>query len=205
MSGPHGRGRGTAAGDRGAALVELAFMLPLLALFVFGTVEVGLGWVSDNKVEVAVAQAARIGAASGSRAEADRDLLVALRAALPADQLALLDRVVVYRADDPGAGPPPGCIKPVGSPSDVGVAGCNSYSGATVRLVTAGSMTGFGGTYGAKDAWWAPATRKDSLADPPDHLGVWVRTRHQSITGFSFARITIEASSVFRLQPDLYG
>jgi Flp pilus assembly protein TadG len=185
--------------------VELAAVLPLLSLLLFGTIELGLAWVADNRVEGAVGQAARIGAASGSRQEADRDLLVALRAALPADQLAALDRVVVFLASDPAGQVPAGCIKAEGSPSDVGATGCNSYSGATVRLVSVDSMVGFGGTAGTKDASWPPATRADALADPPDYLGVWVRTEHRSITGFGFAAVTVEASSVYRIQPDLSG
>ena len=186
--------------------MELAFVLPLLCLFVFGTIELGLAWVSDNRVEGAAAQAARIGASSGSRDEADRDVLVALRSSMPPEQLALLDRVVVFRATADSAEVPDGCLKPAGSSADGGVASsCNSYSGNTVRLVSIDSMVGFGGGIGAKDSWWAPAARKDALADPPDYLGVFVRTRHQSLTGFSFARVTVSATSVYRIQPDLAG
>ena len=192
--------------DRGAGLVELAILLPVIILFVFGTVELGLAWVSDNRVEGAVAQAARIGATSGSRDEADRDILVALRSSMPAEQLARLDRVVVFRAADASGRVPDACLKPSGTTSDVGVAGsCNSYSGATVRLTTIDSMVGFGGTTGKKDSYWAPFSRKDHLADPPDYLGVFVRTRHQSVTGLAFARVNIQATSVFRIQPDLDG
>ena len=192
-----------ARGDRGALLVELALVLPLLTLLVFGTVELGLAWVADNRVEGAVGQAARVGAASGSREEADRDILVALRSALPKAQLDALDRVVVYRASDLDGDLPAGCIKPEGSTSDLGASGCNSYSGATVRLVSVDSMVGFGGGLGAKDSSWAPATRKDALLDPPDYLGVWVRTRHAPITSFGFAEVTVVAQHVYRIQPDL--
>jgi hypothetical protein len=191
--------------DRGAVLVELAFLLPLLTLLVFGTIELGLAWVTDNRVEGAVSQAARIGASSGSREEADRDILVALRSSLPAGQLALLDRVVVFNAAAGSSSVPAGCRQAAGSTSNDGSAGCNSYSGAAVRLVSVDSMVGFGGGSGAMDSWWAPTTRNDGLADPPDYLGVWIRTRHQSLTGFGFARVTVEATSVYRIQPDLYG
>jgi hypothetical protein len=66
-------------------------------------------------------------------------------------------------------------------------------------------MVGFGGTVGTKDASWPPSSRADSLVDPPDYLGVWARTKHRSITGFGFAQVTVEASSVYRVQPDLSG
>jgi hypothetical protein len=191
--------------DRGAALLELALVLPFLCLLAFGTVEVGMAWVTNNRVEGAVSTAARIGASSGSRAEADRDILVALGAALPGGELARLDRVIVFRPVDEAGTLPPGCIKVAGSTSDVGAPSCNSYSGATVRAVSAGSMNGFGGGTGTKDAYWPPATRRDALVDPPDYLGVWVRTTHDGLTGFAFDEITVTESSVFRIQPDLSG
>jgi hypothetical protein len=187
------------------ATVELAILLPVLSLFVFATVEMGLAWVAHNEVSSAVAHSARIGAAGGGRPQADRDLLLTLRASLPAEQLAGVDRVVVYKASDPSGAVPAGCIKAVSDPSEAGTSLCNSYSGATVRSVTAGSMAGFTGAPGGKDAFWPPAGRHDSLDDPPDYLGVWLRTTYSGLTGFSFANVTVTASSVFRIQPDLNG
>ncbi|MDP1821290.1 MAG: TadE/TadG family type IV pilus assembly protein [Acidimicrobiales bacterium] len=195
----------SAAGDRGAAMLELMLLLPFLLLLAFGGAELGVAWVTDNRVEGAVAQAARIGASSGGRVEADRDILVALRAGLPAGELARLDRVVVYLPIDAAGTVPPGCIKSAGDPTDGGLAGCNSYSGATVRGISATSMTGFGGTVGKWDAFWPPASRRDALLDPPDHIGVWVRTTHVGITGLAFDEITVVESTVFRIQPDLSG
>jgi hypothetical protein len=171
----------------------------------FGTLELSSAWVADNRVESSVTQAARLGAASGANTSADRDLLVALRASLAPQQLANLDRVVVFRAPNPTAVPPAGCVKALGDLSEVGATDCNTYSGATVRSVTVASMTGFGGTVGTKDRYWAPTTRNDSLVDPPDYLGVWIRTLYHGVTGFDFATITITAKAVYRVQPDLGG
>jgi hypothetical protein len=192
-------------GERGAALVELALVLPILALLLFGTIELSLAWVTDNKTEGAAIQGARIAASSGSRVEADRDVLLALRASLPPKALADADRVVVFKASDPTGTVPAGCIKAVGDPSEVGTALCNTYSGTTLRSVTGTSMVGFGGTVGAKDASWPPAARADALTDPPDYVGVWVRTKHRSLTGFTFSKVTITAVSIVRIQPDIDG
>jgi hypothetical protein len=193
-----------ASQDRGAALVELVLLLPLLSLLVFGTMELGRGWIASNRVIGATSQAARIGAMSGSRADADRDLLVALRAGMSASELAGVDRVVVFKATDPTGSVPAGCVKAVGDPSEIGNSSCNTYNGTTLRAVTPTSMVGFG-TVGAKDSYWAPTGRNDELSDPPDYLGVWVRTRYQGTTSFSFSRVTLTASKVFRIQPDLAG
>lgn len=192
-------------GDRGATIVEFALVLPFLLLLGLGTAEMGLGWVAQDRVETASAAAARVAAVSGSRVEADRDVLVSLQAALPGPELANLDRVVVFKPETPQGGVPAGCIKEPGSLSEVGTAGCNTYTGATVRSVTATSMSGFGGGATDVDRYWAPSTRKDTLAGPPDYIGVWVRTTHDGVTGSFFGTLTMTKVSVFRIQPDLEG
>jgi hypothetical protein len=185
--------------------VEFALLMPFLLLLGLGTAEVGLGWVANNRVEGASAQAARAAAVSGSRVETDRDVLVSLRVALPAGELANLDRVVIFK---PGVGGvvPSGCIKAPGDGSETGaVAACNTYSGATVRAATAISMTGFGGGASDKDRYWSPASRNDALTDPPDYIGVWLRTTYVSPWGSLFGALTVTRVSIFRIQPDLAG
>lgn len=183
--------------DRGATLVEFALVLPILMLLAFGTVEAGLAWVTNNRVEGAASTAARIGASSGSVNLADTNILVSLRSSLPAEALANLDRVVIFApADDDGA-VPSGCIKPVGSTNETGqTAACNTYTGATVRGATAAT------DLGARDDYWHPSTRKDQLSGPPDDVGVWVRTRHEAKTGAFFQDFAITTTSIYRIQPD---
>ena len=66
-------------------------------------------------------------------------------------------------------------------------------------------MAGFTGTPGAKDADWPPASRNDALDDPPDYLGVWLRTTYNGLTGFAFATVTVTgraSSASNRTWPD---
>jgi hypothetical protein len=191
--------------ERGATIVEFALVLPLLLLLGLGTVEMGMGWVATDRAQTATAQGARVGAVSGSRLEADRDILVALQAALPADELANLDRVIVFKPSSPQGGVPLGCVKAFASPSEIGTSTCNTYTGSTVRSTTATSMVGFGGGPSADDRFWPPALRKDTLAGPPDYLGIWLRTRHDSVTGSSLGDLTLTKVVIFRIQPDLVG
>jgi Flp pilus assembly protein TadG len=51
-----------ATGDSGAALVEFAFVLPILAMFLFGTVSAGMAWNTN----LAMAQGARMGGRYGA-------------------------------------------------------------------------------------------------------------------------------------------
>lgn len=188
-----------ARGDRGATLIEFAFVVPLLLLLAFGTAEMGLAWVTNNRVEGSTSMAARIAASSGSLAEADRSVLQSLRSSLPQEQLDRLDRVIIFKPTNGNGGVPSGCIKPVGSSSQVGVNGsCNTYTGATLRAAIPTDL-------GAADDFWVPTSRRDRLAQPPDYIGVWVRTTHGSKTGTFFDDMTITKTSIYRIQPDIDG
>ena len=46
---------------------------------------------------------------------------------------------------------------------------------------------------------------RTALADPPDYIGVWVRTTHDSKTGTFFDDMTITKISIYRIQPDIDG
>lgn len=191
--------------DRGSALVELALVLPMLCILVYGTTEMGFAWVAKNRVASSVSQAARIGASSGNQPATDRDILLTLKATLPAKQLAALDRVVVYNANDPSGVVPAGCTKNAADTSEMGTSGCNTYTGTTVRAVSAGSMAGFTGASGGKDGYWPPTSRKAALLDPPDYIGVWLRTSYEGITGYGYSHVTMTTAAVYRIQPDLSG
>ncbi|MGQ0433247.1 MAG: TadE/TadG family type IV pilus assembly protein [Microthrixaceae bacterium] len=194
------RAPGRTRAERGATMLEFALVLPFLLLMAFGTAEMGLAWVANNRVEGSSSTAARIGASSGSLAEADRNILVSLRSSLPASELANLDRVVVFKPTDADGTVPTACIKAAGDGSQVGVSTqCNTYSGDTVRTVSDTT------DLGSADDYWAPSTRKDSLAGPPDRIGIWLRTTHPAQTGTFWSEFTITKSSIYRIQPDING
>lgn len=190
-------GRADGPRDRGVALIEFAIVTPILVLLAFATVETGLAWVSNNKVEGAASQGARVAASSGKRPEADVSTLVAIKAALPADELANLKRVVIYKSTTANGKVPTSCVPSPENGSNFGVAGvCNSYSGALVRTVTSTTVLP------TATQQWTPSARKDALAGPPDYIGVWVQTTHTNKTKTFFGDFTITKNSVFRIQPD---
>lgn len=182
--------------ERGATLLEFALVVPLLLLLAFGTAEMGLAWVTNNRVEGSTSTAARIASSSGSVVEADRSVLESLAASLPQEQLDNLDRVIIFKPTNATGGVPVNCIKPVGSSSSVGVSTqCNTYPGSMVRTIPAV----------LPDTSWAPSSRLDTLAGPPDYIGVWVRTSYQAKTGTFFDDMTITKTSIYRIQPDTDG
>jgi Flp pilus assembly protein TadG len=191
--------------ERGATMVEFAVVTPLLLVLAFGTAEMGMAWVANNRVEASNSTAARIASSSGHLAEADLSVLQSLKSSLPQKQLNNLDRVIIFKATTANGSVPAACIKAVGSTDETGLntatgTPCNTYAGATVRGTIPTSSLGF-----PQDDFWAPATRNDNLSDPPDYIGVWVRTKYTSTTGTFFKDITITKTSVYRIQPDLDG
>jgi hypothetical protein len=185
--------------DRGVAVLEMVLVLPLLLVLLFGIGEFGLAWVSGNRLEGAVSAAARVGSSQGSVTDADRAILMQLRASLPDDLLDNVTRVVVYESDS-GGSIPAACLS--NSPtSQVGVSSrCNVYSGATLRGVTVST------NLGAAQGYWPPSERRDRLSGPPDYIGVLVQTRHDDFSG-TFWRdgFDIERRSIYRIQPDIDG
>jgi len=182
--------------DGGVALLEFAIVVPLLLLLAFGTAEMGLAWNAASQVEAATSTAARTAATMGADANADVNTLDALRAALPEEALDNLDRVVIFHPTGDDGDMPGGCT--AGS----GTGRCNMYPGDLVRTFDAGVVDALG-TF---DDRWDPTTRDDTLdGDPPDFIGVWVRTTHDDKTGTFWQGMTITRDSIYRIQPDFEG
>ena len=86
--------------EEGAALVEMAFVLPVLFLLIFGAVEFGMVFKERLTIASAASSAGRTGATMGTREEADIRILEALEAGLD-DQLdaSVIVNVEVFRAN----------------------------------------------------------------------------------------------------------
>ena len=86
--------------ERGAVMVEMAVILPLLLLLVIGAIEFGLLFHERLTIASAASSAARTGATMGIRDEADYAILQALEAGLY-DQVdtSVIIRVDIFKAD----------------------------------------------------------------------------------------------------------
>ena len=183
--------------ERGAALVEMAFVLPLLILLIFGAVEYGLMFKERLTIASAASSAGRTGATMGTREEADIRILEALEAGLY-DQVdeAVLVRVKIFRADDFG-----------GMTTDVNtyrydptvLPGACKWDPCPDPAVTG---WGFGGS-------WTPDAR-DTELNPGggglDVLGVEVTYHHNAVTNlFSTLDRDFAERALVRLEPDVFG
>ena len=121
--------------QRGAAAVELALLLPLLALLLFGAIEYGFSWRSAGRVESAVGSAARVGAQTAEDVRSDWAMLQAVRGSLGNDA-ANVERVVIYNATSLDGLPAEACLTDTAR-SEGGVVGiCNVYDADDLTMMT---------------------------------------------------------------------
>jgi Flp pilus assembly protein TadG len=196
-------------GERGVAIVEMALVAPLLLLLVFGIAEFGVALTNANRLETAVSTAARVASSSGSTTDADRNVLLSLKAALPANLLSNVTRVVIYSSNANGD-MASSCMS-VTAGSGVGGGGaangassCNTYSGTQLRNLTL-SPDNSATVLGSSRNNWPASTRRDRLSGPPDYIGVLVVTSSTSITGTYWNSFSYTKKSVYRIQPDIDG
>ncbi len=189
------RKRRIAAKQRGAILVELAFVVPVLMLIVVGMFEMGMAWRDKISTTQAVRQSVRVVSHLGNdpTIAVDREALLALRASMNS-QWDIVTYVVIYKAGADGDITNPLCH----SQSVTNV--CNYYpiSMLTAKLDLPG------------DAVWtdASASYKWSLRDDsvtaPDHVGVFVEIDHDWQTRmFPGGGVAITSSAVMRVEPEV--
>ena len=192
---PHHKSAGRRR-EEGAALVEMAFVLPVLFLLIFGAVEFGMVFKERLTIASAASSAGRTGATMGTREEADIRILEALEAGLY-DQVesSVIVTVEVFRAH------------PV---TGVKTSDVNSYDYKPADPVCRWTPCpdpsvggwGYGGT-------WTPDTRDTSL-DPGggglDVLGVEVTYHHTPITNLlTYLDRDFSERALVRLEPDTFG
>jgi hypothetical protein len=179
--------------ERGAVMVEMALILPLLLLLVIGSIEFGLLFHERLTIASAASSAARTGATMGERDEADFAILQALEAGLYNQ----VDTAVIIRVEIFKANPITGAkLGPTDSYTYVGGSGCKWNP---CPDLAADGPTGS----------WLPSTR-DTVLDPSggglDVLGVEITYHHTPVSGMipGLDRDLTERALV-RLEPSAFG
>jgi Flp pilus assembly protein TadG len=185
-----GRRKG-ARGERGSALVEAAFITPLVFLVIFGILE--FGWAFHDKLTVGnMSQSgARAASTQGNDPLADYQFVQAVDKAASALPRGQIQYVVLYKAASATDHVPASCT---GGTSQSAV--CNVYVPANF----AAPSTQFGCGATALDRFWCPTSRKvastAATGGPPDYVGVYVKVRHDTVTrlfgtGWTFTEDTV--------------
>ncbi|MGB5730412.1 MAG: TadE/TadG family type IV pilus assembly protein [Acidimicrobiia bacterium] len=159
--------------ERGAVMVEMALILPLLLLLVIGSIEFGLLFHERLTIASAASSAARTGATMGIRDEADYAIRQALEAGLY-DQVdtSVIIRVDIFRAD-PITGQKTGdydryLYQPLS---------------ATCKWFPCPDIAQGGAPAGS----WVPSSRDNTLDEGGgglDVLGVEIIYHHEAVSGF---------------------
>jgi hypothetical protein len=157
---------------RGAALVEMAIVIPIFLALLFVIIELGLAFRSKLIVDDGVQAAARVGAAVGNGLDVDLyilDELIDQVSALPNNGIGILSHVEVYK------------VNADGSP-DVGE--LNRYFYTWTSSTTDCDWTPCpAGTSGYNSWNWRPGERNVAVGEL-DQIGVTAYFSHTFITGF---------------------
>ena len=195
----HKRVRGltrSVGSEEGATLIEMAFVLPVLILLIFGSLEFGLAFKERLTIASAASSAGRTGATMGNRAEADIRILEAIEVGLY-DQIdiGVIVSVEIFNAD-PVTG------------ANVGPSNLYTFDGLdpTCKWIPCpdpahGSFTGYPG--------W-DITLRDTTLEPSGGglgvLGVEVIYHHTPVTNIlTYLDRDFTERALVRLEPDVFG
>jgi hypothetical protein len=177
-------------GQRGAAAVEAAIVLPLLIVMLFGIFEVAL-LVNDNLLMSQAARSAvRTAVAMPRDPGFDSEAAIAAAGVLGADNSGNIEELTIYRAD-PATGRPVG-----GGDAENCFTDCVRYEwNPTAEL--------FDRVPGTE--WDATTQMACGSRDATDFVGVEIRGRHEWATGLFGEGLVLTERAVMRLEPVLAG
>lgn len=185
--------RAGSAFERGAAMVEVAIVTPLLMLLVLGAAELGLRVETSQTVVNATRSAARVASSAGDDRLADYDVLATLDAALASVDDADVERIIVFKPQADGS---LSLLCRLGSvPGE-----CNHYSGSDLNTPPSAFAGVNSCLLGSPDIDWCPIDRETEQAVGTDWIGIRIEVRHTSLAPFLADR-TVADTTVMRLEP----
>ncbi|MFN8050620.1 MAG: TadE/TadG family type IV pilus assembly protein [Acidimicrobiales bacterium] len=190
--------------ERGAVLVEVVLILPVLLVITLGVFDVGLGWRTSLTITNAARSGARVGSNLGQDSSADQSALAAVSASLGTIPSSEIDVVVIYKATSAAGTVPSGCLDSTTRTAGGSAAlSCNVYSAAD--LAAAATSTAYNGNCStSRDRFWCPSTRQNqqASANGPDFLGVYVRINHATKTKLFGSTMVMKDQAVMRIEPN---
>lgn len=196
--------------ERGAALVELAMVVPILLLLSLGTFDLGMAWRTDIAVSNAARAAARVPASLGAADTADFAGLVALGTALGPQITGEVERVVIFKANGSTGKVPSTCLTASALTSGGNSAGvCNVYSKGELQYALDhpnSPPTGYTGVCpgSRRDRFWcAPGRAHTQVLGGTglDYVGVHVVLQHTTATRMFAQHFTLADTAVMRIEP----
>ena len=181
--------------ERGATIVESALCLPVFLLVIFATMEFGLAFRSYLTLSATTREAGRFSATLGNDVDSDFQVVTGIVASLAGTRGATLEQVVIYKSTGPLQTTAGGALAACRAGSVANL--CNSYVGSALTT----PANNWACNYTSPDRYWCPGVRKVNLSDPPDYIGVYIKVRHQGLTGILGMTRTFTDEIVMRLEP----
>ena len=191
-------------GERGAVLVEVVIMLPVLLVIALGVFDVGLGWKASMTLSSSTRAGARVATNLGISSSADKSALASIAASMGSIPASQIDTIVIYKATSATGTVPSNCLSASvktagGSAADL----CNVYSATDMNnAATSSAYTGVCGS--SRDRFYCPTTRGNSQASSngPDYVGVYIRINLATKTKLFGSTMTLDETSVMRIEPN---
>ena len=172
--------------DRGAAAVEAAIVTPLVMLLIFGIVELGFFFKDYLGASSAIRAGVRLASANPryyDYAQATADNVQRSGSAI---DYATVQQLWVYKANSNNDYP-------------------EGFGGFT-DCTTCTKFQWDGSAFVPTHSGWPANTQVACVGPggPPDRIGVYIKMRHDAITGFVYDTLTIEEHVVMSLEPIPY-
>jgi len=197
-------GRRRGRGDRGLAVVEVAIILPLLALLISGIIEGGMAWRDSLTVSSGTRSAARVVSNLGSNRLSDYEALLTLDAALDGLSTSYVVGVLIYDGSAADGSVPAACLDAGGNPKSIS-GSCNYYSAAMITSMSIAKFDGLGATTCSATSWdhfYCPTSRETRQNQGLETVGVWVRVKRGWFTNmFPGDGLTVEHRTVMNVEP----
>ena len=186
--------------ERGAVIVELAMVVPILITLVLGMFEIGMAWSASQTVVQASRSGARTVSQLGTYGSADQQAVLAVISTF-GDDVPAIQRIVVFDASS-GADLPGGCDV-AGAPTGP----CNIYraadfalSGNPLHFDSNGDLAGCGAS--GVSANWCPDGSRSASQTTATEVGVFVEFEAERVSGFFGSDpFTITRTTVMRVEP----
>ena len=178
--------------ERGAALVEMAVVFPLMVLVIVGTIEIGMAFKDYLTVSAASREGARIAALAGTDPQADCAVLIGIANLVTQGDLDRIDRIDIFKADE--------------GPGNQGITNQAVLNPPNDHEVCTQP-------HGPSDGWTInpiayPATSRQTTVGTSnlDIVGVRVVMTRSWLTGFPPFRgtFTIDERTITRVEPEVF-
>lgn len=183
--------------ERGATLVELAFVCLFIVTVLGGTYDFGQGWRAGLATNEASRTGARTASAMGSKWYADWYGLSGSRAALAnSGMLNYVERVVIFKSTAANGSVPTACTTATSTSEP-----CIIITGPQFRAMTQSSFnttTGCMTTASVKN--WCPQSR-NNVQLTADYYGLWIRIKVPKMFKFLGETTSVTRDTVMRLEP----